>query len=108
MNFAQVQRPDGDFVEQLITGDDPGLDVAGAEGNGLGSAGFLRFGDSSYDFDVEFDSPTAAFADFYDARHKVGVAIIRRLNEEGIELAYPTQTQIDAPPAADEHRSAST
>ena len=42
VNFAQVQRPDGDFVEQLITGDDPGLDV-GAEGNGLASAGILRF-----------------------------------------------------------------
>lgn len=43
VNFAQVQRPDGDFVEQLITADDPGLDLAGAEGNGLGSASFLRF-----------------------------------------------------------------
>ena len=42
VNFAQVQRPDGDFVEQLITGDDPGLDVAG-EGNGMASAGFPRF-----------------------------------------------------------------
>ena len=43
VNFAQVQRPDGDFVEQLVTGDDPGLDAAGAEGGGLKSAGFLRF-----------------------------------------------------------------
>lgn len=42
VNFAQVQRPDGDFVEQIIDADDPGLDVAGA-GGGLESAGFLRF-----------------------------------------------------------------
>lgn len=42
VNFAEVQRPDGDFIEQLITGDDPGLDV-GTEGNGLASAGILRF-----------------------------------------------------------------
>ena len=63
-------------------------------------AGFMAFGASSYDFDVEFDSPEAAFQPFFDARHQVGLAIIDRLNAEGIELAYPTQTQIIAPPEA--------
>ncbi len=43
VNFAQVQRPDGDFVEQLITADDPGLNLADAGGGELGSASFLRF-----------------------------------------------------------------
>ena len=61
-------------------------------------AGFTSFGDSSYDFDVEFDSLSAAFQDAYDARHRVGLAIIRRLNDEGIELAYPTQTGFTAAP----------
>ena len=61
-------------------------------------AGFTTFGASSYDFDVEFDSPGAAFQDFYDARHVVGLAIVRRLNEEGIELAYPSQTTFTAAP----------
>ena len=61
-------------------------------------AGFMAFGASSYDFDVEFDSPEAAFQPFFDARHQVGLAIIERLNAEGIELAYPTQTQLVAPP----------
>ncbi len=42
VNFAQIQRPNGDFVEQLITADDQGLDLAGG-GEGLESAGFLRF-----------------------------------------------------------------
>ena len=61
-------------------------------------AGFVKFGDSSYDFDVEFDSEHAGFKEFFDARHAVGVAIIARLNDEGIELAYPTQTAFTAAP----------
>ena len=63
-------------------------------------AGFMSFGASSYDFDVEFDSPEAAFQPFFDARHHVGLAIVRRLNDEGIALAYPTQTEFSAPEAA--------
>lgn len=59
-------------------------------------AGFLAFGASSYDFDVQFDSPSAAFQDMFDARHMVGLAIIRRLGDEGIDLAYPTQTGLTA------------
>lgn len=43
VNFAQIQRPDGDLIEQLITADNQGLDLAGADGGGLGSASFLRF-----------------------------------------------------------------
>ena len=61
-------------------------------------AGFMQFGSSSYDFDLEFDSVDAAFARFFEARHKVGLAIIRRFNDEGIELAYPTQTEFTAAP----------
>ncbi len=72
--------------------------VVEAEGRKFVRAGFLAFGASSYDFDVEFDSPEAAFQAFFDARHTVGLAIIRRLKEEGIELAYPTQTSFTAAP----------
>lgn len=61
-------------------------------------AGFIGFGDSSYNFDVEFDSPTAAFQDFFDARHVIGLGIIKRLNAEGLDLAYPTQTAFTAAP----------
>ena len=43
VNFAQIQRPNGDFAEQLITADDQGVDLGGAEGEGLKSASFLRF-----------------------------------------------------------------
>ena len=63
-------------------------------------AGFIGFGASSFDFDLEFDSPEAAFQPFFDARHQIGLAIIERLNKEGLDLAYPTQTQIVAPEEA--------
>ncbi|WP_457355402.1 HupE/UreJ family protein [Sphingomonas sp. UYP23] len=43
VNFAQIQRPDGDFIEQLITADDPGIDLGSANGAGLESASLLRF-----------------------------------------------------------------
>lgn len=72
-------------------------DVVEAKGMKFVRAGFTAFGTSSYDFDVEFDSPSAAFQDFYDARHIVGLAIVRRLTDEGIELAYPTQTTMADP-----------
>ena len=43
INFAQVQRPNGDFVEQVIGANDPGLSLAGTNGEGLESASFFRF-----------------------------------------------------------------
>lgn len=42
INFAQVQRPDGDFVEQIVAAGDPPLAVGDAQG-GLETAGFFRF-----------------------------------------------------------------
>jgi len=77
-----------DLLEQVITGC----------GRKFVRAGFIGFGDASHDFDVEFDSPTAAFQDFFDARHAIGLGIIKRLNAEGIDLAYPTQTAFTAAP----------
>jgi hypothetical protein len=43
INLAQIQRPSGDFVEQIITADNQGIDVKGANGAELGSASFMRF-----------------------------------------------------------------
>jgi small-conductance mechanosensitive channel len=61
-------------------------------------AGFTGFGASSLDFEVEFDSPGADYAAFYDARTAIGLAILRRFNDERIEIAYPTQTTFTAAP----------
>ena len=54
-------------------------------------AGFVGFGTQSYDFEVQFDSESAAMQDMFDLRHSVGLAIVQRFNEEGISFAYPTE-----------------
>lgn len=59
-------------------------------------AGFVGFGAQSYDFELQFDSPAAALQDMFDLRHSIGLAIVQRFNEDGIALAYPTQTALTA------------
>jgi small-conductance mechanosensitive channel len=61
-------------------------------------AGFVAFGGSSVDFELEFDSPAADYQLSYDARHKVGIALYRRLDAEGISIPFPTQTTYTAAP----------
>jgi small-conductance mechanosensitive channel len=58
--------------------------------------GFIGFGASSLDFELLFDSDGADYASFYDGRSAVGIAILRRFNAEGIEIAYPTQVNMTA------------
>lgn len=61
-------------------------------------SGFVGFGASSLDFELEFDSPGGDFQAFYDGRAAVGLAILKRFNAEGIDFAYPTQTTFTAAP----------
>ncbi|HEX4695526.1 mechanosensitive ion channel family protein [Sphingomonas sp.] len=59
-------------------------------------AGFVAFGMQSYDFELQFDAPSAAFQDMFDLRHSIGLAIVQRFNDDGIGLAYPTQVTLSA------------
>ena len=61
-------------------------------------AGFITFGASTLDIDLQFDSPQADFQHAYDARHAMGVAIVEKFNAESLVLAYPTQTTFTAAP----------
>ena len=61
-------------------------------------AGFTGFGASSLDFEVQFDSTGPDYASFYTGRTAVGLAILQRLNEERIEIAFPTQVNLTAAP----------
>ncbi len=61
-------------------------------------AGFVGFGASALDFEVEFDVVGPEFDTFFDARHAVGLAILTRFAEEKMEFAYPTQTTFTAAP----------
>ena len=73
-------------------------DVVTTAGQSFVQAGFVNFGASSYDFQLEFDSPSADWAAFYKARHEVAMAIIERFTTQGVDLAYPTRTNLAATP----------
>lgn len=61
-------------------------------------SGFVGFGASSLDFEVEFDVFRPNWDQVYAIRHRIGIAILRRFNQEKIEFAYPTQTSFTAAP----------
>ena len=61
-------------------------------------AGFTGFGASSLDFEVQFDSKGPDLRASTTARTAVGIAILSRLNDEKIEIAFPTQVNMMAAP----------
>jgi small-conductance mechanosensitive channel len=61
-------------------------------------AGFTTFAPSSLDFQVVFDVNSDDVEEMFKARHAIGIAIVERFAEEGIEFAYPTQTTFTAAP----------
>lgn len=61
-------------------------------------AGFIGFGASSLDFEVEFDIMSGDWDEVYEARHRIGMAILACFNASGLEFAYPTQTTFTAAP----------
>lgn len=61
-------------------------------------AGFVGFGDSSINFELDFDVMSSEFELVFQKRHEIGLAILQRFNEEGLEFAYPTQTTFTAAP----------
>ena len=73
-------------------------EIVEANGSNFVRAGFVGFGMSSLDFELEFDSEGPDYAAFYDRRTAIGIAILRRFNADGIEIAYPTQTTFTAAP----------
>jgi len=73
-------------------------EIVEGEGYQFIRSGFVAFNASSLDFEVEFESESQSFEDGYLARHRVGLAILERFNEDGISFAYPTQTSFTAAP----------
>ena len=67
-------------------------------GHEFAQAGFVNFGASGLDIELEYDTLSPDFAPWYKGRHDVGMAILRRFAAEGIEFAYPTQTTFTAAP----------
>lgn len=80
-------------------------EVVEAQGCRLLICGLTEFKPSSLNFQVHFDVLTDSLLPAFKAKSETGMALIRRFAEEGVELAYPTQTTIlvepdsHAPPA---------
>lgn len=72
--------------------------IVEAEGLVFVSAGIVSFGASSLDYELNFDVPDPDRRDYGLMRHRIGLAIWKRFNAEGIEFAYPTQTSFTAAP----------
>ncbi len=70
--------------------------IAKTPGTRFDRCHFVRFADSSLDFELVFFSEGQAFKAMMDARHTIGLAILRRFNELGIDFAYPTQVALTA------------
>ncbi len=60
--------------------------------------GFVGFGDSALNFELDFDIESGDYEVVYEGRHAIGLAIAEKLNAEGFEFAYPTQTTFTAAP----------
>lgn len=60
--------------------------------------GFVGFGASSIDLHLEFDVMSSDFEEVFQTRHTIGLAILERFNDEGLEFAYPTQTTFTSAP----------
>jgi len=73
-------------------------EVVEANGMIFVQAGLVTFGASSLDYEMDFDVPDPDKNDFFMTRHKVGLAVLKRFNEEKIEFAYPTQMSFTAAP----------
>ena len=73
-------------------------DIVEAEGMIFVNAGIIQFGASSLDYQLNFDVPDPDHHDYFQMRHRIGLAIWKRFNAEGIEFAYPTQTSFTAAP----------
>ena len=61
-------------------------------------SGFVGFGDSSINFELDFDIMSSEYDVVYEGRHRIGLAILQAFNEAGLEFAYPTQTTFTAAP----------
>ncbi|GLV28580.1 hypothetical protein TomTYG75_11020 [Sphingobium sp. TomTYG75] len=68
------------------------------EGMHFVNAGLVLFGASSLDYELNFDVPYPDTHDYFQSRHRIGLAIWKRFKAEGIEFAYPTQTSFTAAP----------
>ena len=74
--------------------------VEGQERVRFDRAHFKSYGDSALNYEVVYWMLDPDYNLFMDTQQAINFAIYRRLQEEGIEFAYPTRTVHLAPPGA--------
>jgi small-conductance mechanosensitive channel len=72
--------------------------IEGCSDTTMVRCGLMKFGDSSLDFELQYDVHSEDYQIVFDMRHAVHIAILKRFTELGIEFAYPTQLSITAAP----------
>jgi len=55
-------------------------------------AHFMEFGDSALNFAVVYYVESKNYVDYANAQQEINIAVLKKFAEEGIEMAYPTQT----------------
>ena len=60
--------------------------------------GMDNFGDSSLDFELQFDVRSEIYDEVFNARHAVCIGILEAFTDAEIDFAWPTQTSIPAGP----------
>lgn len=107
MNLTRLNRRRVTFNVGVIYQTDPEKaqrvpdilrDIVHAAGHTFVRSGFTGFGDSSLDYELQFDVQSADYEVVYNVRHAVGITIFQRFAKEGLEFAYPTQTNFTAAP----------
>jgi small-conductance mechanosensitive channel len=61
-------------------------------------AGLTNFGASSIDMQLIFDVETSDYNEVFAGRHNIALAVLALLEQEQVEIAYPTQTTYTAAP----------
>ena len=77
-----------------------------ADGHRLVRCGFVNFGDSTLDFEVQFDVLSDDYEVVFAARHTIGITIIDEFARHGIGFAYPVQVTGPTTPLPASHDSA--
>lgn len=93
--FGLIYQTDPDKAAQIP---DMLKEMVEAQDCAFVRCGFIAFGASSLDYELEFDVYLPDWDDIYKMRHRMGMAMLKLFAQEKLEFAYPTQTSFTAAP----------
>ena len=78
--------------------------IGEAKGARFDRAHFMRFGESSLDFEIVYYAQTSEYNVYMDMHQAILLGIVKAFGKEGIEMAFPTRTVHVAHESADNMR----